>query len=381
MNPAQLFNIAKNDSTMKTITRSYDVSPPVEIQRALRKSILHEMFRIIQENLHVNSVNLVYVLKGSFTRDLEKWLRGDWINREIKVSFNRRSFLETEIVGLIKLLTINGFFSYYSAREAVRTLFKKVPGTSNYFYGRNGLAERAYVTSSSSVKNIISSGFKYLLTYGRHLNGLNRERIQVPLQSVNESWFFADTINSKVLYSIEVNAGEAENNYDIILNIRYSKGTESCSLMNHLISGQISSAFSYMSHVRKVIVGVGPGLNGNAKLNYVRAKFTIDLSSSVKTSPSDLAKEIAVSSSGLSPSQEFDVACHKVLDDDAQEPEQNAIVPMAINDDIVKAYLEKRVIELSDELGILINQRDTISEQIANKSDQQNKLRAILEVL
>ena len=259
----------------------------------------------------------------------------------------------------------------------MQTLFKKVPGTSNYFYGRNGLAERAYVTSSSSAKNVISSGFKYLLTYGRHLNGLNRERIQVPLQSVNESWFFADTINSKVLYSVEVNRGEQENNYDITLIVRYSKGQKSCKTMNRLIRDQIMAAFSYMPHISKEYVGMGQGPKPD--VDYIRAKFTIDLSSSVKTSPAELTQ--VVSSSGLSPSQEFDIACHKVLAGDDQEPEQNAIVPMAINDDIVKAYLEKRVVELSDELGILINQRDTISEQIANKSDQQNKLRAILEVL
>lgn len=379
MNPAKLFNIAKNDSMMKSITRSYDVSPPTEIQKALRKSILHEMFRVIQENLHVNSVDLVYVLKSSFTQDLEKWLKGEWINREIKVSFNRRSFLETEIVGLIKLLTINGFFSYYSAREAAQTLFKEVPGTSNYFYGRNGLAERAYVTSNSSARNIISSGFKYLLTYGRSLNGLNRERVQVPLQPVHESWFFADTINSKILYSVEVNEGEQENNYDVALIVRYSKGQKSCNVMNRLIIDQIAAAFSYMPHVSKEYFGMSQG--PKIGVDYVCAKFTIDLSSSVKTSPAELVKEVAVSSSGLSPSEVIEFASHKVLAGDDQEPEQNAIVPMAINDDIVKAYLEKRVVELSDELGILINQRDTISEQIANKSDQQNKLRAILEVL
>ncbi|AWD90512.1 hypothetical protein KNT87_gp073 [Erwinia phage Cronus] len=323
--------------------------------------------------------NFDLMLKSNYHKEIYSWLNGSKfgcysnLKNVIKPKFplnGSSSRWIDEIEQLTRILVSGGFISAWNAVDSSKSLLKQF--SHNQFIGRAGNAEfirasvrirsisswRSEESSNAEVaRDIIASGMSYLFKNGIALSGQDRTRVNVPLQMcrTNSSYEKECFNDAELRYYIEV-LQHSNDIYDVSIKFRHVSKKGKTNTHNR-IQSIVKAALENMPHVSGLHVGTGNHANLPNCRNYVLANFRINMGMKneapkeekvVETSPAQLVGVSSVSE---------------------------------INEDDIRRFFEKKVAELSDELGSLISHRDTITEQINQKSTQQRKFKQILEAL
>lgn len=345
--------------------------------KEIRVRILSEVQSYAKEHF---GKNFDLMLKSNYHKEVYLWLNGSKfgcysnLKNVIKPKFvplnGSSSRWIDEIEQLTRILVSGGFISAWNAVDSSKSLFKQF--SHNQFIGRAGNAEfirfdtsiynpaslRAVSKSNAEVaRDIIASGMSYLFKNGIALSGQDRTRVNVPLQMcrTNSSYEKECFNDAELRYYIEV-LQHSNDIYDVSIKFRHVSKKGKTNTHNR-IQSIVKAALENMPHVSGLHVGTGNHANLPNCRNYVLTNFRINMGMKneapkeervVETSPAQLVGVSSVSE---------------------------------INEDDIRRFFEKKVAELSDELGSLISHRDTITEQINQKSTQQRKFKQILEAL
>lgn len=327
--------------------------PHSKITNQLRSQIYNRMVMIC-ENLTDNKVNLDRVLKRSFYKNSTLWLTGQWVNHfsksiEQDFSFKRSYFVnkncsswESEIEGFIVVLTKSGYFSYFNALETAKNMFKRVPG---YYYGRNG--EKVCCYSHTSTQSLVASNMRVMLDAGASLGGQRINR--VPEINPYTGHIFK---NSTGLSFIVESRYKSVNDERIGITFRHAdyRGNANSNVLQ-AVKDCLINLLIKMPHVSNI--------NATTACKETYVEFSIDTNAenpTTVTSPAELAAPV-------------------------EEPKIPEPVKLTITDEDIRAHLENKIVVLSDEIGMLIQERDNISEQINDRSEKLEKIRKLIEVL
>lgn len=329
--------------------------PHDKINNQLRRQIYNRMI-LICEDLTDNKVELDKVLKPSFFKNCNLWLTGQWINhfsKGVKQDFAfKRSYLQTkhckswesEIEGFIVILIKAGYFSYFNALKSAKTLFKRDGG---FYYGRDG--ERVACFSHTSTERLIINNMRVLLNYGATLGGKSRNFVKSQFSPYSGQRFK----DSKGLNFIVESRHKSVNYERIAITFRHAdyEGKSNLNILK-LIKEHLTNVLVRMPHASNIIASIGD--------SEVYVEFNIDttIETPVTTSPAELVEPAPV-----------------------EVPKPAEPIKAPITDDDIRAHLQNKIVVLSDEIGVLIQERDNISEQINDRTEKLDKIRKIIEVL
>lgn len=325
--------------------------PHSKITNQLRSQIYNRMIMIC-ENLTDNKVNLDRVLKRSFYKNSTLWLTGQWVNhfsKSIKQDFllKRNYFMnkncnawESELEGFIVILSKSGYFSYFNALKTAKTLFKRVPG---YYYGRNG--EKVCCYSHTSTESLVASNMRVMLDSGAALGGNCKNRVP----EINPYTGHNFKNSTGLSFVVEKRHKGIDERISITFRHADCRGNANSNVLQS-VKDCLTNLLIKMPHVFSI--------NAITAGNEMYIEFSIDTNAEnpvTVTSPAELVAPVKV--------------------------EEEKPVKTTITDEDIRAHLENKIVVLSDEIGVLIQERDNISEQINDRSEKLEKIRKLIEVL
>lgn len=286
--------------------------------------------------------DVINILKPKAARDIKLWATGGYSNKNLK-GVKTSNPWETFAESFVKILVKNGFFSYYNAKEAAKTLFKRERG---FYYGRGGTQVTCF--SHTSVERLIINNMRVLLNYGAILGGKSRNFVKSKLHPYSGDnfknskglTFIVQNLRQKSIHSTDrISITFHHEDYEGNANINVLKNIKEC-LVNVLVK------MPHVSNITQVMFDKD-----------VCVEFSIVTETeTVATSPAELAAPV-------------------------EEPKTPEPVKTSITDEDIRAHLQNKIVVLSDEIGVLIQERDSISEQITDRTDRLEKIRKIIEVL
>lgn len=354
MKKQYLYDMFFADAEISHIIKSI---PHDKINNQLRRLIYSRMI-LICEDLTNNKIKLDKVLKPSFFKNCNLWLTGQWINhfsKGVKQDFVfKRSYLQTkhckswesEIEGFIVILTKAGYFSYFNALKSAKTLFKRDGG---FYYGRDG--ERVACFSHTSTERLIINNMRVLLNYGAILGGKSRNFVKSQFSPYSGQRFKDSTGLSFIVTSQKLTRLENSERISITFHHQDYKGNSNVGVLKN-IKECLINVLTKMPHVSNI--------TATSYDKDINVEFSINtyIETPVTTSPAELVEPAPV-----------------------EVPKPVEPIKAPITDDDIRAHLQNKIVVLSDEIGVLIQERDNISEQINDRTEKLDKIRKLIEVL
>lgn len=312
----------------------------VESRAALCTQMKVEFLSYLSELVGTDIFN---ILKPKAENDIKLLTAGGYSNKNLKGVKTSNSW-ETFAESFVKILVKNGFFSYYNAKEAAKTLFRRTPG---FYYGRAGAKIACF--SHTSTERLIINDMRVLLNYGAILGGKSRNFVKSKFVAYSGHRFKDSKGLSFVVQNTQQKPVENLDRISITFHHEDYKGNPNIWVLRN-IKECLVNVLVKMPHVSDI-----------TQVMYdkdVYVEFSIDTSveTPVTTSPAELATPVEV----------------------PQVPEP---VKSSVTDDDIRAHLQNKIVVLSDEIGVLIQERDSIIESINDRTDRLEKIRKIIEVL
>lgn len=325
---------------------------------AHRKQILNIISRHLDQAYGVRTIG---VFKSGYVRDANAWINGNRLNLLIKgVGYTPAIGWSSEMQSITRILIRNGFSRWVNARNTAKNLFKPFNGDYQRFYGRNGDPQYLYTGANNIdreewLNSVISAGMKVFAQTGQYLSH-DKDRIDIRFSRIsNTGFYFHIPKYSPSNIFFYVNTKEiSKDKFNVTINFRHITENRQ-DFVTRRLSDHLQAALCSMPHASNISTRIS-----SVDSAYHRDILTIN----------------------------FDF----VFPQESQQPVPEEIKPMItspaelsnasnISEADIEAFLNRRIVELSDDLGVLYNQRDMITEQIEQKTHQQRKFKQILEAL
>lgn len=311
-------------------------SPSVETREKVTNIV------VTQLNTNIGQV-CFYVLNSSFKKELDEWVKGKRFNMCIKgAKYDGILSWAQQIESLTKIIIRAGYIAYMSAKNEAKNLFKCVPDVMPW---------------------VISKNINKFISLGKNFS-YDKDRVNLKLRESKIDHPATFTGPARIVYNLHV-AKMGGNKAKVTMRFRHHSDSNSLVITERL-HRHIFATLMHMPHVSDTRVDI----------------LSLPMSSPISKSP----KEYVCVEFIIDGSKEFIISSPKELlenkEKEKQSPDFVEISPSPdITDEQIKVWAENKLSFISDEIGVLIQERDSITEQIQEQTNRLEKIRKIIEVL